>query len=212
MINIWIGYDHQFDVNLQSQINSIIANTSAECNIRVLKLEDIKNQLTRNRDPNQTNDTAFTRWMIPYLTNYTGWHLYMDGDMMVRKDIQQIWDLRDESKAVMVVKHDSIHKKTPKYNGHKQLHYPKKNWSSLMLFNAELCKTLTLDYTNTASGLDLHQFKWLPDERIGEIPNEWNYLVGVNPQIADPANVHWTLFGPWVKDTEFSDEWISYVF
>ena len=80
-----------------------------------------------------------------------------------------------------------------------------------MLFNAKMCKSLTLDYINTACGLDLHQFKWLTEDQIGELPNEWNYLVGINPQISDPANVHWTLFGPWVKDTEFSKDWKSYL-
>jgi lipopolysaccharide biosynthesis glycosyltransferase len=210
MINIWIGYDQQFDMNTGPQVKSILANTVSECNIKFLKLDDIKNQLTRQQDPNQTNDTAFTRWIIPHLTNYTGWHLYMDGDMMVRKDIQSLWDLRDESKAVMVVKHSDVHDQSPKYNGHKQLHYLKKNWSSLMLINAELCKALTIDYINTAPGLDLHQFNWIDDSLIGSLPNEWNYLVGVNDQMVDPANVHWTLFGPWVGNTEFSNEWASY--
>lgn len=209
MINIWIGYDGQFQTNISPLLRSIRRHSHGEFNIRFLRLEMLNEKLWRQRDPNQSTDSAFTRWLVPYLSNYRGWHLYIDSDMMFRKPLAGLWNLIDDTKSVMVVKHNVLHNQTVKFNGHKQLQYDRKNWSSLMLFNADRCRNLTLDYVNTASGLDLHQFKWLDDSAIGQLPAEWNYLVGINEPMADPALVHWTLSGPWQGPTEFSDEWIS---
>jgi hypothetical protein len=132
----------------------------------------------------------------------------MDSDMMVRKPLAELDCLLDDSKAVMVVKHSDQYEQTVKFNGHVQTAYDRKNWSSLMLFNADRCRALSVNYINKASGLYLHQFKWLDDELIGQLPAEWNYLVGVNKPMSDPAVVHWTISGPWQSDTEYKDEWI----
>lgn len=211
MITVWIGYDKQFADNIPVLTKSI-SKFARTVNIRFLHLEKIK-ELTRPRDPNQTTDSAFTRWMIPYLANYKGWHLYLDSDMMVCDSLDKLWSLRDDSKAVMVVKHNKIHNTVSKFNGMPQLDYSRKNWSSVILFNADQCKTLTPDYVNTAHGLDLHQFKWLDDSLIGEIPSRWNHLVGVDQPNTDPGIVHWTLGGPWFKeyaDVEHSETWRSF--
>jgi hypothetical protein len=80
-----------------------------------------------------------------------------------------------------------------------------------MLFNNAKCKALTPDYVNTASGLELHQFKWLADDGlIGELPDRWNHLVGYNAPRADAALVHYTLGGPYFNDyaqCEYAQEW-----
>ena len=77
-----------------------------------------------------------------------------------------------------------------------------------MLFNCNKCKTLTIDYINKASGLDLHRFKWLSnDDEIGSIKGKgWNQLLCSNEKeyssetIEESKLVHWTLGGPWFKD------------
>jgi hypothetical protein len=111
----------------------------------------------------------------------------------------------------MVVKHEHIPRETTKFLGEPQTKYEKKNWSSVMLFNNAKCRTLTPDYVNTASGLELHQFKWLKDDAlIGELPDRWNHLVGYNPPRADAALVHYTLGGPYFaeySDCEYSVHW-----
>lgn len=208
MINVWIGYDKQFDKNIPVEVESI-KRTTPNSNIRLLVLEDIK-ELTRSRDMNQSTDSAFTRWMIPYLSNFSGWHLYLDSDMLVCEDLNNLWQLRDESKAVMVVKHKIDHASGTKFNGMPQVNYPRKNWSSVILFNSKLCRGLTPGYVNTASGLDLHQFKWVSEDLVGELPATWNHLVGVNSPDPTPSIIHWTLGGPWFeeyKDVEHSDLW-----
>jgi len=135
----------------------------------------------------------------------------MDCDMLMRDDIATLWRLRDERYAVMVVKHDHVPRETVKFLGEPQSKYEKKNWSSVMLFNNARCRTLTPDYVNTASGLDLHQFKWLGnDDLIGALPDSWNHLVGYNAPRADAALVHYTLGGPYFSEyasCEYSAEW-----
>lgn len=211
MLNIWIGYDKQFGANIGPELDSI-AHHSKDVKINLLRLDKLP-MLTRPREATQSTDSAFTRWLIPYLGNYTGWHLYLDSDMLVCKDLELLWNMRDESKAVMVVKHNHSTGVTTKFNNMTQTYYTRKNWSSLIMFNASLCKQLTPEYVNTAPGLDLHQFRWLEDEQIGSLPNEWNHLVGVDAPNADPAIVHWTLGGPWFAEhasAEHADKWLSY--
>ncbi len=209
-MKIFIGYDKHFDKNIRVQIDSLISNTKEHVEISLLNLSDLSTILYRKRDKLQTTDSAFTRWLVPYLSNYSGWSLYMDSDMMCRHDIAELFSLKSNDSSVMVVKHHCEYKDNTKFNGNYQTSYPRKNWSSLILFNNSKCSELTLDYVNTASGLELHQFKWLADKDIGSIPLEWNHLVGINEKNPSAKIVHWTLGGPWFKeysDCEFSTEW-----
>ena len=126
--------------------------------------------------------------------------------MVVRDDPAKLWAWRDEQYAVRVVKHNHIPEETTKFLGRTQTKYSKKNWSSVMLFNNAKCKNLTLDYVNTAQGLDLHQFKWLEsDELIGELPRQWNHLVDVDEYNHKASLVHYTKGGPYFKGYENCD-------
>ena len=174
-------------------------------------LSELKGVLTRERHPLQSTDFSFSRFLTPFLSDYQGWSIFMDCDMLVLDDIEKLYALRDERYAVMVVKHDHVPKETRKFLDQPQTAYQKKNWSSVMLFNNAQCRALTPDYVNTASGLELHQFKWLAnDELIGEIPARWNHLVGYNAPNRDVSLVHYTLGGPYFqeyRDCEYADEW-----
>lgn len=206
MINVWIGFDEQFAPNRQVQLDSIIAHTTDSVTVNYISTELLARPLTDT----QSTMSAFSRWLVPRLAGYEGWHLYMDSDMLVRQDLADLWELRDDSKSVMVVKHPQYVMPASKFNGKLQTVYDRKNWSSLILFNASRCENLTVDYVNTASGLDLHQFKWLDDTSIGALPNTWNHLVGCEPPNPNASIVHWTLGGPWFPEyanTEFSNEW-----
>jgi hypothetical protein len=122
--------------------------------------------------------------------------------MLMLDDIAKLWELRDERYAVQVVKHEHAPTETTKFLGAVQTKYEKKNWSSLMLMNCGKCKALTPEYVNTASGLELHQFKWLGDDGlIGELPAVWNHLVGYDDW-GRPSLLHYTTGGPWFKEYE----------
>ena len=135
----------------------------------------------------------------------------MDCDMMFRSDIYDLYGYATYKYSVMCCKHDYIPKQDVKFRGAKNEAFPKKNWSSVMLFHNSQCTALTPEYVNKASGLELHQFKWLEREHmIGDIPLEWNWLVNEYNYNPDAKNVHWTLGGPWYKDYEnqdYADEW-----
>jgi len=126
-------------------------------------------------------------------------------------DVASLYALCDERYAAMVVKHDHVPKEERKFLDQPQTAYQKKNWSSVILFNNAKCRALTPDYVNRASGLELHQFKWLADDDlIGAIPDRWNHLVGYSVPRKDASLVHYTLGGPYFdefRDCEYSAEW-----
>ena len=211
MIPVFIGYDPREAVAFSVLAFSIQVRASAPVTVAPLMLSQLGGMLTRERHPLQSTDFSFSRFLAPYLSGYTGWSIFMDCDMLVLDDIAKLWQMRDDRYSVMVVKHDHVPKETRKFLGEPQSKYEKKNWSSVMLFNNARCAALTPDYVNTASGLELHQFKWLEsDALIGELPQRWNHLVGYNPPRADAALVHYTLGGPYFeayRDCEYSAEW-----
>ncbi|MBI2296309.1 MAG: glycosyltransferase [Betaproteobacteria bacterium] len=211
MIRVFIGYDPREAVAFNVLAYSIQARASEPVSIAPLMLSQLKAVLKRERHPLQSTDFSFSRFLTPYLSDYSGWSVFMDCDMLVLDDIARLWTLREERYAVMVVKHDHVPKETVKFLGEPQTRYEKKNWSSVMLFNNARCRALTPDYVNAASGLELHQFKWLEsDGLIGALPDRWNHLVGYSPPRRDASLVHYTLGGPYFpdyQDCEYATQW-----
>lgn len=211
MIRVFIGYDPREAVAYNVLAHSIQVRASEPVAITPLMLSQLKAVLTRERHPLQSTDFSFSRFLTPYLSEFTDWSVFMDCDMLVLRDIAELWKLRDERYAVMVVRHDHVPKESVKFLGQPQSKYGKKNWSSVMLFNNARCRALTPDYVNRASGLELHQFKWLEsDDLIGALPDAWNHLVGYNAPRRDAALVHFTLGGPYFPDyadCEYAEAW-----
>lgn len=211
VIRVFIGFDAREAAAFSVLSYSIHARASECVAITPLVLSQLHGVLTRERHPLQSTDFAFSRFLTPYLSGYQGWSLFCDCDMLMLDDIAKLWSLRDERYAVQVVKHDHRPVETSKFLGQQQTSYPKKNWSSVMLFNNDACRALTTHYVNHASGLELHQFKWLPDESlIGKIPSRWNHLVDYDPPSDDVALVHYTRGGPYFveyRDCQYAEEW-----
>lgn len=210
-LDIYIGFDEVESVAYHTLSHSILSRASMPVAIHPVK-RSLMPFYTRQRDPRQSNDFSFTRFLVPYMNQYTGWALFMDCDMLVRTDIKELFDQRDLDKAVMVCKHDYTPKLQTKYLGNVQYPYPKKNWSSVMLFNCAHFHTrrLTPEYVNTATGLELHQMKWTEESRIGDLPLEWNWLVEEYPFNSNAKNVHFTNFGPWLhghEQVDYAEEW-----
>ena len=211
MINIFIGYDNKERVAYNVLSHSIIQNSTKPVAITPIALNNLKDDFVRERNSLSSTEFSFSRFMIPHLMNYQGWALFMDCDMLLFEDIAELWRMRDDSKAIQVCKHDYTPKEETKFLGQVQTKYPKKNWSSFMLMNCKKCTTLTPDYVNKASGLELHQFKWLEgDHLIGDLPLEWNWLVGEYEHKDDVKNVHYTKGGPWFEDykeCDYATDW-----
>ena len=132
--------------------------------------------------------------------------------MICQADIKELWDLKDQSKALLVVKHEYETKAHQKYLGNTNENYPRKNWSSVILWNCAHPKhsVLTPDFIASQTGKFLHRFSWLEDSDIGELPPEWNWLAIEYPENRNAKLIHYTLGTPCFKDyrdTEMSDIW-----
>ncbi len=210
---IFVGFDSKEVVAYHVLSQSIIEYSSIPVEFSPIVLNHLGGIFTRERNPLQSTEFSFSRFLVPYLSNYEGWSLFMDCDMLARTDIAELWALRDERYAVMCVKHDYQPKLETKFLGQTQTKYEKKNWSSLILFNNAKCRALTQDYVNTATGLQLHQFKWLEDDsQIGELPVVWNYLVNEYDRREDAKMVHFTDGGPYFEEyrnDDYADEWFA---
>ena len=214
MIKVFIGYDSKEKVAFNVLSYSILKNSTRPVSITPIYLPNIKDNFIRERSGLESTEFSFSRFIVPHLTNYKGWAVFMDCDQLMLGDIAELWRLRDEKYAVQVCKHDYVPRTDTKFLGQVQTKYPKKNWSSFMLMNCDKCTALTPDYVNTATGLQLHQFKWLSDDNlIGDLPLEWNWLAGEYEYKKDVKNIHYTEGGPWFneyRDCDYSKEWLDH--
>ena len=213
---IYIGYDPVEPVAWHACVSSIIEKSSIPVSFIPLNLSNIRGIFNRERDDKQSNSFSFSRFLVPYLSNFSGPAIYMDCDMLVTVDIAQLFEeIADQSdKAIYVVKHDYDVEYQKKYLGTKQYPYPRKNWSSFVLWNCahEAHQSLQPNYIETASGLELHRFKWLADSEIGDLSHEWNWLVGHYNDPENAKNIHWTLGGPYFesyRDAEHASLWLE---
>lgn len=213
-LNIFIGYDPREAVAYHVCANSIIRNASVPVCIHPIALTNVREYQEKHTDA--SNQFIYSRFLVPYLMDYQGVALFVDGDMIVREgvDIKELFDLMDYEKAVMCVQHDYQTKASVKYLGAPNESYPRKQWSAVTLWNCGsfLNKKLTPEYVQNATGAQLHRFLHLPDDRIGSLPKEWNWLpdeFGPNP---DAKLLHWTLGTPCFNERKYacasmSEEW-----
>lgn len=165
-------------------------------------------------DAPMSTEHAISRFLVPHLCHYKGWALFVDGDVMFRRPVEELFALRDDRYAVMCVQHPPFTEAGTKKEGAIQTVYHRKNWSSVMLFNCAHPQNAALlpGQVNLVPGRDLHRFGWLNDAEIGALPPEWNYLVGVNPPQDNPAIVHYTLGCPSIPayaQSHFAGEWYA---
>jgi lipopolysaccharide biosynthesis glycosyltransferase len=165
-----------------------------------------------------SNAFVYSRFLVPFLEGW-GQHnlhaIYMDSDVLIRDDIYKLWALRNPRAAVQVVKHEYKTQHAQKYLGNPNLDMPRKNWSSVMLWNCRYLdnRKLTPEFVAQQPGSFLHRFEWLPDARIGELPAEWNHLcMEYSPRPDDDAKVfHYTIgtpcFGGRYAEQEGATEW-----
>jgi hypothetical protein len=207
---LFVGFDPAEALAYSVFCSSVQRHASGPVLIAPLALTQLKEIFNRERDPLQSTDFAFTRFLVPYLCQWHGWAMFMDGDMLCRDDIYKLWAMRDNRYAVQVVQHQYEPAEETKFLGHLQTTYQRKNWSSVVIFNNLQCSMLTPRQVETRSGLYLHQFHWLRDEQIGMLPGDWNHLVGVDDPNPNAKLVHFTLGMPFFhgyNECEFAGEW-----
>lgn len=198
MINIpiFIGYDANETVAYHVCANSLIRTSTNRLSITPLALNNLTGYKETHTDG--SNSFTYSRFLVPQLMDYQGWALFIDGDMVVTEDITNLWDLRDEQYAIMVVKHDYKTKMTTKYLGAKNENYPRKNWSSVILWNCahEANRVITEEFVEKSTGPELHRFTWLNDNLVGSLPLEWNWLPDEYGENNNAKLLHYTLGTP----------------
>lgn len=214
LVRVFIGYDPRESVAFHVLTHSILSRSSLPVQVMPIALANLKSVMRRERDPLQSTDFSFSRFLTPYLAGYQGWAIFMDCDILCLDDIAKLWALRDDRWAVMCTKHDHRPAEDVKFLGAVQTKYEKKNWSSVMMMNCAKCTALTPEYVNTATGLELHRFHWLGnDDLIGSIPLGWNHLVGYSAQPEEGISMlHYTKGGPYFeeyKDCDYADVWFA---
>ena len=215
ILKIFIGYDHREKIAFHVLSHSIISNSSIPVTITPINLKNLKRFYNRPRGKKDSTEFSISRFLTPYLSNYSGFSLYLDCDFIIMGDVAKPIQFisKKSNKALWCVKHKYKPKNRRKFLREKQFIYAKKNWSSFMLFNNKKCKILTPKYISKANGLKLHQFKWTKENLIGSLPKNWNVLVG-EQKIPKKINaIHYTLGGPYFKKyskCEGSKFWFQY--
>jgi lipopolysaccharide biosynthesis glycosyltransferase len=209
-IKIVVGFDQREAIAYHTFAQSVLEKSSLPVLFLPLSMNTLKGYKETHND--KSNDFVYSRFLTPYLHNFEGWAIFADGDMVCQSDIKELWDLRDETKALQVVMHDYKTKFNQKYLGNTNENYPRKNWSSLILWNCShpKHKVLTPDFISSQTGKYLHRFSWLDDEDIGKLPIDWNWLAIEYPNNPKAKIIHYTLGTPCFKDyrnTEMAVTW-----
>jgi lipopolysaccharide biosynthesis glycosyltransferase len=202
-INLVVGFDQKEAIAYHVFCQSVIEYSTLPIQFIPLKINCRANNIHQN---DGSNAFTYSRFLTPYLMGFRGWAIFADGDMVCRDDLAKLWGLRDSTKAVQVVKHDYKTKHSKKYLGNKNEDYPRKNWSSLILWNCEHPKNklLTPSFIDGKSGSYLHRFSWLDDEDVGELKSEWNWLAIEFDDNPSAKIVHYTLGTPCFKEYQSS--------
>ena len=214
-MKVYVGYDTREDIAYQVCEHSI-KRRNGRTEIIPLKQKDLREKgiYYREVDKLASTEFTFTRFFIPYLNDYKGWAVFCDCDFVWRVSPTELEQYCDDSKAVVCVQHDYKPKEGLKMDGQVQLVYPRKNWSSMVLWNCghPINKALTPELLNKETGKFLHRFSWLDDSDIGNLPPIYNWLVGwyKEPKDGTPKILHYTEGGPWFenyRDCEYADVW-----
>lgn len=209
-IRLFVGFDQREAVAFHTFAQSVLEQASTPVSITPLVLKALPGYTETHRDG--SNTFIYSRFLTPYLSSFRGAAVFADGDMICRADLAELWALRDATKAVQVVQHDYQTKAATKYLGNKNQNYPRKNWSSLMLWNCAHPKNrvLTPEFVMRQSGAFLHRFQWLSDEDIGALPSAWNWLTTEYDDNPEAKLLHYTLGTPCFvdyRDADMAEHW-----
>ena len=210
-LRIFCGYDPREAVAFHVCCNSIIRHASVPVSITPLALNTLAGVYSETHS-DASNQFVYSRFLVPYLCGFRGQALFLDGDMLVKDDIANLFALLRNNADVAVVKHDYETKHPVKYFGQKNENYPRKNWSSVVLWNCgnSANRVLTPEFVADKPGAYLHRFTWINDDRIQALPLEWNWLVDEYEHNDDAKLLHFTLAIPAVQsyhDCDHSGAW-----
>lgn len=207
MIRVFTGYDPRESIGHAVFVHSLLEHASKPLQIT---------PLAETGMPAGSNAFTYSRFLVPWLCNFEGHALFLDGsDMLMQADIDELDALFDPQYAVQVVQRPDYRTKHPiKYRGTTMQcpnrDYTRKNWASVMLINCEhrCWPPLTPSTVHAVAGLSplsllqfkglqLHESEGLPAE-VGPLPDRWNRLVDEGDPVDGAAVLHWTAGGVFI--------------
>lgn len=214
-MKVFIGWDSREEIAYE------VCKKSIKLHNDFIEVYPIKQQYlrelgiyTREEDPLASTEFTLTRFLVPYLSGYSGFSIFMDCDMLVQTDLYEVLKEIDHTAPINCVQHENyIPKSNIKMDGKTQYTYPRKNWSSFMVFNcehADVKRNLSLSNVNLSTPQYLHRMEWASS--VGSLNYSWNYLVGYYQNLDCPKVLHYTDGGPWFekyKDCPFSKNWLD---
>lgn len=215
-LKIFVGYDKREDIAWQVCRHSLLRHASGDITVIPIRQDSVRELglYTRPYDKSSSTEFSLTRFLAPYLAAQGGWIVFCDCDFLYTADITKVVEGLDPARALYVVQHDYEPKFAIKMDGKQQTIYPRKNWSSFMVFNCDHpdVKALTPEVVNTATPAFLHRFEWIKDgDAIGALDLDWNFLEGEYPKPEQtPRVIHYTNGGPWFdewQDVDYADLW-----
>ncbi len=216
-LKVFVGYDSREDIAWQVCRNSLLRHSAGAVDVIPLR-QPVLRELglyTRPADANASTEFSLTRFLSPYLAAQNGWILFCDCDFLFTGNVLDALEGLDPDKAVYCVQHDYTPANAIKMDGKLQTNYPRKNWSSFMLFNCAHpdVRALKPQVVNDAAPAYLHRLEWIKDQNaIGELDLEWNFLEGEYPKPdTTPRVIHYTNGGPWFsewEDCDYADLWL----
>lgn len=216
-IRVFVGWDARESIAYDVCRHSLLSRSSVGVDVRPIRLNDLRNDglYWREGDPLASTEFTYSRFLTPHLAGFRGLAIYCDCDFLWLDDVATLAARIDPDMAVSCVQHDYTPRETTKMDGRVQSAYPRKNWSSLMVFSAShpACRTLTPALVNTAKPAFLHRMGWAADPEIGSLDPRWNWLEGWNkPGASIPGAVHFTRGGPWFEQwrgVDYADLWLA---
>jgi len=215
---IFVGYDSREDIAWQVCRHSLLRHARNELTVIPLR-QTVLRELglyTRPHDVGSSTEFSLTRFLTPYLAAQRGWVVFSDSDFLYTSDVRDVFESLDPTKALYCVHHDYTPAHRVKMDGKQQSTYPRKNWSSFMVFNCDHpdVQAFTPDVVNSASPAFLHRFEWIKsDADIGALDLDWNFLEGEYPKPNDtPRVIHYTNGGPWFDEwqgCDFANLWLD---
>lgn len=213
MIRLFVGHDPREAVAFDVFAHSVLEHSSQPVALVPLALNGLKG-VYNEEHTDGSNAFIYSRFLVPYLCDHSGYAIFVDGDMLCTADIAELWALRDPNKAVQVVKHNYETCERVKYLGAPNDDYPRKNWSSVIIWNCNhpANAVLTPAFVAGQTGKYLHRFSWLTDDQVGELPVDWNWLAIEYPELKRhlPKLIHYTLGTPCFRgyhDRDFAKQW-----
>ena len=206
MWRVFIGWDPAQQEAAEVCKYTLMKHSTIPLQVGFIRLKDMLEQkLIWSEDTEATTETTLTRFLVPHLSQYQGWSLYVDPDFVFLGDVREIFQSMEARYACSVVKLQYKPTQDTRLDGRPQAHYPRKCWSSMILYNCShgKCKSLTPEFINQSKPNFLHRFDWLAGNEISGMNPEWQVIPGHADSALKDKDIralHFTEGGPWHPD------------